>query len=296
MTNPVSRDHETRAFRRVFSFPKSARNEFGRDPLLRGVFPTSLGYGPNWHGHHCVRAEPLREFIVIYCVQGNGWYKSPAQEYEIRPGDLLFVHDNWAHSYGARHPNPWSIYWSHFQGKLAKGLVETAEAGFGGPVLHVGMQPLIRQIFEEILNGLTLGAARRQSVYYAGCFQRLLGYIIALPTMDARPRLEKTGFGTIKSFMYQHIREELTLAQMAARCDMSRYHFARKFRSQFGLPPMDYFIRVKMQAASQLLDTTGRNIADIAHELGYEDPYYFSRVFKRVTGLSPKHYRAAPKA
>jgi AraC-like DNA-binding protein len=58
------------------------------------------------------------------------------------------------------------------------------------------------------------------------------------------------------------------------------------------MSPMEYFIHLKIQKSCQLLFNTGVKIKDVAKEIGYDDPYYFSRLFKKLMGMSPEQYRA----
>jgi len=75
----------------------------------------------------------------------------------------------------------------------------------------------------------------------------------------------------------------------------SSSHFSIVFRKATGMPPIDYFINLKMQKACQLLDMDESRIKEVAHNLGYEDQYYFSRLFKKYMGISPEQYRTSVK-
>jgi len=63
------------------------------------------------------------------------------------------------------------------------------------------------------------------------------------------------------------------------------------FKQKTGYPPIDYFIQMKMQKATQQLDFSDRSIKDIALSMGFDDPYYFSKRFRKVIGVSPQKYR-----
>jgi AraC-like DNA-binding protein len=58
-----------------------------------------------------------------------------------------------------------------------------------------------------------------------------------------------------------------------------------------GCPPMDYFTRLRMRRACELFDSTSASVKEVAAMLGYDDPFYFSRVFKSVLAIAPVRYR-----
>ena len=95
------------------------------------------------------------------------------------------------------------------------------------------------------------------------------------------------------AYMSQHLNRPLQVATLAARVSISPSHFFALFKRRIGLAPMDYFTRLRMERACNLLETTSLSVKEVAAELGYEDPFYFSRVFKSVNQLAPSDYRAA---
>jgi AraC-like DNA-binding protein len=94
-------------------------------------------------------------------------------------------------------------------------------------------------------------------------------------------------------FMKSNISERLTIDDLAAQSNFCVSHFTSLFRKGTGMSPLDYFIHLKLQRACLLLHTTDNKISAIAAELGYDDPYYFSRLFKKYMKASPDHYRIA---
>jgi AraC family transcriptional regulator, arabinose operon regulatory protein len=95
--------------------------------------------------------------------------------------------------------------------------------------------------------------------------------------------------------MKQHLDQMLQLDALAALANLSRSRYTVLFKEQTGFAPIDYFNRLRMHSACQLLDTTGMSVKDIATSLGYDDQLYFSRVFKLVTETSPTEYRRIHK-
>lgn len=81
----------------------------------------------------------------------------------------------------------------------------------------------------------------------------------------------------------------LTVAQMAEMCDMSEYHFSRQFKHEYGRSPRDFVLDTIVEKSKMLL-TGGMKVASVAEQFGFTDPFYFSRVFKQRTGLSPSEF------
>lgn len=98
-----------------------------------------------------------------------------------------------------------------------------------------------------------------------------------------------------KSLISNDITEALYLTDLAGYCDLSVSHFSLVFRQTTGRSPLDYLIHLRIQRACNLLDLSGLKVKEVAARVGFEDVFYFSRVFRRVMGLSPSAYRKVKK-
>jgi AraC-like DNA-binding protein len=97
------------------------------------------------------------------------------------------------------------------------------------------------------------------------------------------------------AYMQEHVDRPLQVATLAALVNVSPSHYFALFKRWTGSAPIDYFVGLRMQQARHLLDTTELSIKETATALGYEDPFYFSRVFKSVNRLAPSEYRLSHK-
>lgn len=93
--------------------------------------------------------------------------------------------------------------------------------------------------------------------------------------------------------MNESLAEDFSLAKIARVAELSEYHFSRMFKRATGLSPSQYFIRLRMSRARQLLLETDRSIIDVGLEVGYSSPSHFSQVFRREVGVTPSTYRQA---
>ena len=93
-------------------------------------------------------------------------------------------------------------------------------------------------------------------------------------------------------YMQEHINDNISLGDLSKKYNYSVSRFSSLFKQKTGYAPIDYFVQMKMQKACQQLNFTNRSVKDIAFTMGFDDPYYFSKRFRTVIGMSPKKYRA----
>ncbi|PQP90970.1 hypothetical protein CPT76_03565 [Paenibacillus sp. AR247] len=96
-------------------------------------------------------------------------------------------------------------------------------------------------------------------------------------------------------YMMDRLEGTVTLKQLAAQARVSVPHFTQRFKEATGYSPIDYYLRLKIQLACRHLDLTQQSVKEISHRLGFQDPYYFSRLFKKIMGKSPSEYRGTRK-
>jgi len=104
-------------------------------------------------------------------------------------------------------------------------------------------------------------------------------------------KAEDMSMEKVITYMLDNINVNLSLDQLSTYANISKYHFVRLFKNKTGYTPIDYFNRLKIQKACELLETSPAKINMISSSLGFSNPYYFSTAFKKIVGQSPQSYR-----
>lgn len=95
-----------------------------------------------------------------------------------------------------------------------------------------------------------------------------------------------------QKFIEENYHEKISIEKLSSHLSIGRRNFDRRFIKVTGITPLDYLQRVKIEASKKMFETTRKSVKEIMYEVGYNDAKAFRDVFKRVTGLSPLHYKS----
>lgn len=259
--------------------------------------PCDVGYYPGARNHFVERNKGIDQSVLIFCADGNGWLRLGTETVSLRAGDAALIAPHVVHSYGASSPDPWTIYWIHIDGKKASLAGQVLGLGKERVVLHPGLDPALPSLFEKLL--AVLGDGYTSDNLFSASV--VLGQIIAfLAARRHRQRNRSTHhlenrIQRVIEIMHDNLARKFSVEDFAREANMSASHLAAMFRRHTGFAIIDFFLRLKIQRACFLLDNTDLEIKVIAGEVGFDDPLYFSRCFRRVHSCSPSEYRAMRK-
>jgi AraC-like DNA-binding protein len=160
---------------------------------------------------------------------------------------------------------------------------------------EVGRQ--IERLARESYHVLATGHTLRNFLLVAHSFRYLLG-ILLLKTgaFDGKSTVPPSrDFSKNIEFMHNNLSRPLTLQELAKQAGLSPSRYSALFKAQTGAAPIEHHIGLRIHAACSLLVTSTLSIKEIAARLGYEDPLYFSRLFRKTMGTSPSDYRRGAK-
>ncbi len=262
------------------------------DKIISNLYITDIGYYPKAKFHYRERPHGADQHILIYCLEGSGEAVIKKNKYTIEAGDFFVVPMKTGHTYTSSENNPWTIYWIHFKGSIANSLIELFNKKLNSYKGFIQYNEQSISLFNEMYNQLERGYGIDNLIYSNLCLGHFLTTMIYNDRYDPRSQLNhKDVLDKAIDFLSSNISEMLTLEKMAAAVNLSPSHFSFLFKKKTGFSPIEYFNHLKVQKACQYLLFTDLRVREIALELGIEDPYYFTRVFTKVMGLSPNNYR-----
>ena len=109
--------------------------------------------------------------------------------------------------------------------------------------------------------------------------------------MELIKNLYSTKTTNIKDIVDLHLYSNLSINDLARLCQMSLSTFKREFKKKLNVTPLNYITNKRLEKAQRLLRISTQTISEIAHEIGYNDPQYFTRIFKKHTEYTPSAYR-----
>ncbi len=275
-----------------FVLPAKICTILKENPIIADLYLTDIGYYPKARHHYRERDQGSDQVILIYCIDGHGEIRIGETTHLLSADHFFIIPATVPHAYRSDEKNPWSIYWIHFSGSKA-GLFTR----FSGQSIAIDRGKTSRindrlDLFSEIFRNLDRGFSIETLEYVNLCLPHLLASFIHLSQFRlVKESGEKDPVAQSVNFMLENLTRKLKLEEITDETNLSASHYSRLFLNRTGHSPIDYFIQLRIQRACRLLDNSGRMIADVAREMGFEDQFYFSRVFRKVMGMSPADYR-----
>lgn len=230
-------------------------------------------------------------YLIHYVAGGRGLYHCKNQEFALSAGDLFLVFPETIVRYTASLSEPWEYYWVGFHGADARRL--TGLAGFSPKrlVLHEGEHaPDIPGLLIDIYDAR--GASPANDAAMTGRLYLFLSRLIA-DSAQSKPHNTPSSeyFEQAVKFIAANLGQELNVTDIAAHIALSRSQLYRVFMLESGMPPVVFLNTYKVNEACGLLRRHELTVSQAAVSVGFADPLYFSRIFRKIKGMSPSEYK-----
>ncbi len=273
---------------RIFNIPSDFILKSWEHPLIRALHVSDAGYFPRAEHHYRERMIGIEEAILIYCADGSGHIELPMKKLRIEKGTAFCIPPHTMHRYYASEEDPWSIFWIHFKGEqMFQYPIAAAEpVPLNSPAVHERLQGYFIQLFGVLDGSYTQG----NFICASSLLSVILGEVYFRRSDEAVDRQHRLLTKAIQ-YMYRNLDKPIALNELTGYMQLSKSSLIDLFNRLTPHSPIDFFIRLKIQKACKILRLTNKPINEVARALGFDDPFYFSRIFKKITGLSPREYR-----
>jgi AraC family transcriptional regulator of arabinose operon len=281
---------------RLIILPKVIVDILKKHPITKHVFITDIGYFPKAVNHYVERKTGIDQHILIYCTEGNGWIETDGKKMDIDPSQLIIIPANTPYKYGSSEDDPWTIYWFHFSGEISGNIVNLIIQKNRKYQLNIGFSENRIKLFEEIYANLERGYIMDNLLHVNMTFYHFLSSTIYEEKFNFKDsNTEKNRIDLLLDYVQNNLGIAFKLKELAIHTNLSISQFSSLFKSRTGYSPIEYVNHLKIQKACQQLLLTEYPVKQIGFNLGIEDPYYFSRLFSKVMGISPGNYRRKNK-
>ena len=278
---------------KMFVMPKKVIEKIKHRPLIKTLYITDIGYFPNARYHFRERKKGCNSYLLLYCINGTGIIELSQHEITLKPNMFYIIPARTPHKYKADNKNPWTIYWVHFWGENSENIYKKFSESIRIEGLPVSFDErrilLLNNIMEVLEQGYSIDNLDYINI---SLWQLLISFIYDEYYMKIGE--PDQGHDMVKntiSYVLKNIDKPLIIKDIAEHFNYSNSHFLTLFRKKTGFTPIQYFNNLKVQKACMYLCFTDMSIKEICFSLGYNDPLYFSRLFKKIIGESPNSYR-----
>ena len=236
-----------------------------------------------------VRPYGRKDYQLIIIANGGTVFKNEGEEITLSNGEMLLIPPHVRNEY--RYSDPIDAMWIHFSGTAVADILDS-----------YGILPFTKYTVSNTAHFFSYAEKiiKEFQLQKTGFMNNCNAYLLNILTL-AKRRIEgqkKEDSASLLSSLTLTLEDMQTdfssqkyIPDYAKACNLSVSRFAHLFTEAFGISPYRYLLNVRISQAKYLLTQTNLSVTEIAKSVGYEDPFYFSRIFKKTLGVSPKVYR-----
>ena len=240
------------------------------------------------------RPKGRLDFQILYIASGKAhfYFEDKGIDTVVPAGHMVVYRPKEPQKYEYFGDEQTEVYWVHFTGKDVKHILRSSGISDDMRVINTGTSLEYTRLFKQMI----LELQRRQPDYQEMLALLLRQLLITIHRQLASDRRSRnvyldTEMEAAIQYFNDNYNTEINIEAYAASRGMSVSWFIRSFRQYANTTPMQYIVSIRIANAQILLETTNYNVTEIGRIVGYDNPLYFSRIFKKQKGASPSEYR-----
>ncbi|MGN0165536.1 MAG: AraC family transcriptional regulator [Lachnospiraceae bacterium] len=241
---------------------------------------------------HISKRENLNSFLFFIVISGEGILQYNGTRYNLSAGDCIFIDCRKQYYHKSSTDRLWQLKWVHFNGPNVSDIYNKYTERGGRPCFH----PENLNKFSEILENIYELANSADYIRDMRINEKLTSLLTLSMEESWNPdnrysNTKRKDLQEIKSYIDNNYTDKITLEELSEKFFISKFYLTRLFKDQFGTSINNYLLQTRITHAKKLLRFTDKSIEEVGMECGIEPLYYFSRIFKKVEGVSPSVYR-----
>lgn len=251
---------------------------------------TKSKYDSDWHS--TLHTHPFTE--LFYVVDGKGEFNIQGQRFHVKPNDFVIINPQVEHTELSSPDEPLEYIVLGINGLSFSNLTPVSEGGH--PFSFFNLRDEQKDIL-RYLNAMVQEATSQSMSYELVChnlLEILLIKILRHQHFDLEVGKQSKAtkdISFIKHYLETYYHESIQLEDLASMTHLSRFYISHSFKKEIGMSPMEYLIAIRIKESKILLRTTNYSISQVADIVGFTTPTYFSKQFRKSTGISPTDYR-----
>lgn len=244
---------------------------------------------------HISKRDNLSSYLFFIVSSGEGTITYEGNTYKLKSGDCVFIDCRKGYSHQTS-KNLWELSWVHFYGPTMHQIYEKYIERGGTATFH----PESLDEYKALLNNIYSIAESDDYVRDMIIYEKLISLLTLLmkeswnPDSSRKSQIpqKRQNLQEIKEYLEANFKEKITLDDLEKKFYINKFYLTRIFKEQFGISINSYCLQVRITHAKQLLRFSSLSIEEISIECGMNDANYFSRMFKKIEGISPREYRS----
>ena len=261
--------------------------------MSKPILVTACGYY-RVHSSSIVETERPNgrgDYQLLYIAEGKAHFYFDKKEITVSKGNMILFRPGESQIYYYYAKEKPESYWVHFTGNAVEQILKECNMPESENIFWGGTSPDYQWLFRQMIQELQL-----RRVNYEDILRMMLQHVFLM--INRYITEEKTTSTEVLNeierathYFNDNYNKSISIKDYAAKCHMSECWFINNFKKLTKYTPAQYLVSLRIVNAINLLDNTDYNVTDISVAVGYENPLYFSRLFKKHVGMSPTEYR-----
>lgn len=241
---------------------------------------------------HESRRTHLDSYLLFLIESGSGIVRSQGTEKQVVAGDVVFLdcHEEYMQ---CTSEDLWSLSWAHFNGNAMPGIYAKFRERSSSFTFH----PLNTSVYKSCLARL-YGAAGSDDYVRDMKINEILSELLTHTMRDCwkegktvSPSAKTQSLSEVAAYLEKNYMKDITLDSLSREFFINKFYLERIFKETYGMTVNAYLLQVRITEAKRILRFSDEPLSSIAGACGINDPSYFTKVFRKVEGITPKEFR-----